>query len=149
MVCGVDGTESASAAMAVAADMAARLRLRPIAVRAHDPSSRVSLEPVAGPPGSDPVEEDERRAWALLTRAVEELGDDAEGRFVLGRAAQALQRVAARERSRLIVVGSTGGGMLRSLLLGSVSAQLVSTATTPVLIVPRGVRRWPRPGWRH
>jgi hypothetical protein len=51
LVFGVGGTEASRVAMQVAADLAARLRLRPIAVRAHESSSGVSLEPLSGRAG--------------------------------------------------------------------------------------------------
>lgn len=158
IVCGVDATEASRVAAKAAADLASRLRLRPIAVHAYEPPglTKVSPEPIFGPPGSDPLEVHEQQAWALLARSVEALdgpgrarsvgeldGTAAEGRFVLGPPAQALRRIAAREHSRLIVVGSSGAGMLRSMLFGSVSAQLASAATTPVVIVPWAARRWP------
>jgi nucleotide-binding universal stress UspA family protein len=128
IVCGVGGAESSRVTAAVAADLASRFRMRVIAVHAYEQA---------------PAEEDERRAWALLTHAVKDLDDAVEGRFVLGRPAEVLRRIATREESSLIVVGVSGAGPLRSTVCGTVSAQL-TTAARPVMIVPATARRWPR-----
>jgi nucleotide-binding universal stress UspA family protein len=144
IVCGVGGAASSLMTAAVAADFASRCRMRVIAVHAYEQASRATVEPLPGPAGPEPADEDERRAWALLTRTVKDLDDAVEGRFVLGRPAEVLQRVATREESSLIVVGVSGAGPLRSALCGTVSAQ-IATAARPVMIVPPAARRWPRP----
>jgi nucleotide-binding universal stress UspA family protein len=140
VVCGVDGTQESRAAATVAACLAARLGLRQVAVHAHERVSRVSWQPIEAPVADDPAEDEEPRAWRVLVRAVAELDGCAEGRFVHDRPAQALERVAAREQGRLIVVGSRGRGTLPSMLVGSVAAQLASASTRPIVIVPRSVR---------
>lgn len=53
-----------------------------------------------------------------------------------GRVSEAIQREALRCGATLIVVGSRGHGGLARLLLGSTSEALLSTARTPVLLVP-------------
>lgn len=54
-----------------------------------------------------------------------------------GRPATVLVREAKESRAELIVVGSRGLGPLRSMLLGSVSAEVVDHAPCPVLVVRR------------
>lgn len=143
ILCGIAAADGPPLAARVAADLGARMRLRPLVLHAHDPGSKISFEAIAGTPGSDPRADDAQRAWALLSRTVEQLGDSAEGRLVLGSAAPTLRRIGHRERSVLIVVGSSRRGLIRSILCGSVPAQLAGSATVPVVIVPRGARRWP------
>jgi nucleotide-binding universal stress UspA family protein len=59
-----------------------------------------------------------------------------EREFLVGDAVAELVR---RTRDAdLAIVGSRGYGPLRSVLLGSVSAQLVREAACPVMVVPRG-----------
>ena len=49
--------------------------------------------------------------------------------------ARALQNAASREKFDLIVVGSRGLGSTASILLGSVSRQVIATANCNVLVV--------------
>jgi nucleotide-binding universal stress UspA family protein len=60
---------------------------------------------------------------------------ECDGEIVEGPAAEALLRDAAG--ADLIVVGNRGQGELKSLLLGSVSQQVLHYASCPVLVVPR------------
>jgi nucleotide-binding universal stress UspA family protein len=55
-----------------------------------------------------------------------------------GRPASVIVNEAAERRTELIVVGSRGLGPLRSMLLGSVSAEVVDHAPCPVLVVRGG-----------
>ncbi len=79
---------------------------------------------------------------------LEEMLDDAaeslssESRVVrrttlVGRAGTLLVETAADLRAELVIVGSRGRGPLRSMLLGSVSAEVVDHASCPVLVVRR------------
>lgn len=65
-------------------------------------------------------------------------GDDVpatvSARLVQGPAASGL--VAVAEGARMLVVGRRGHGGLMSLLLGSVSSQVVNQSPVPVLVVP-------------
>jgi nucleotide-binding universal stress UspA family protein len=51
--------------------------------------------------------------------------------------ARALQQVASHEKFNLIVVGSRGLSSTASILLGSVSRQIVATADCNVLVIKR------------
>jgi nucleotide-binding universal stress UspA family protein len=76
-------------------------------------------------------------ALAELERAGDRLrGDDrtVSAQVEHGRAATVLARVAAAWRSDLLMVGSRGFSPLRSLLLGSTSAELVAHAPCSVLV---------------
>jgi hypothetical protein len=112
--------------VAVTAGLAARLRARSIALHASDTDYGPGPEEMAA-------------AARALSASADGLGESAEARFVLGPPAQMLEAVGARERSRLIVVGSRASGPLRSLLTGSVSGWLAGRASRPVVIVPPGV----------
>jgi nucleotide-binding universal stress UspA family protein len=74
-------------------------------------------------------------------------GLHAEGRVLTGRAATALAEEAMAIGADLIVVGSRGHGTIETMVLGSVSAELVDHARTPVLVargasVSRAVLAW-------
>jgi nucleotide-binding universal stress UspA family protein len=62
---------------------------------------------------------------------------DAEGVVVRGRPATVLVEEAERSSANLIVAGSRGHGPIATLILGSVSAELVDIAPCPVLIARR------------
>jgi nucleotide-binding universal stress UspA family protein len=128
IVCGVDASPGSRLAASLAGALAARLGVRVIAVHAHDA------------PHGTAGDEEIMRAWRLLSRTVDGLGDSAEGRLVFGSPRLMLNAVSAREQSRLIVVGDQRAGLLRSTLSHSVSMQLASTASRPVVIAPPATR---------
>ena len=91
------------------------------------------------PPDDEPAEEDEAKAvadaGAELARAA---GFAAEPRQVstTDSIGQAILDVAAALPASLVVMGSRGLTGLRSLLLGSVSHEVVTHSRIPVLVVP-------------
>jgi nucleotide-binding universal stress UspA family protein len=92
--------------------------------------------PAVGSPDRHPGLEFEQ----ILDEAVASLGKPtlAVDRTVLaGRPATLIVDAATNLRSELVVVGSRGRGPLRSMLLGSVSAEVVDHAPCPVLVVRR------------
>ena len=99
---------------------------------------------IAAGPGLDPgldadmIDNAERLATELVTRQLDELGDetlgvDIERAIVEGGPAPAL--LEAAEGADLLVVGSRGRGGFTGLLLGSVSQQCAHHAPCPVVIV--------------
>jgi len=81
-----------------------------------------------------------------LERALDEAAAalQAESRVVrrttlIGRPASLVVELAGELRADLVIVGSRGHGPLRSMLLGSVSAEVVDHAPCPVLVVRRAV----------
>jgi nucleotide-binding universal stress UspA family protein len=64
-------------------------------------------------------------------------GIDADGATLRGRPATVLVDEAARFAADLIIAGSRGHGPIASLVLGSVSAELVDHAPSPVLVARR------------
>lgn len=92
----------------------------------------------SSPPGVDPDPEPARHHHLALERALRDLGGP--GRHVEtmalhGRAASAIVDEARGWDADLIVVGSRGRGTWRSMVLGSVSAEVVDHAPCPVLVV--------------
>jgi nucleotide-binding universal stress UspA family protein len=67
--------------------------------------------------------------------ALDTPGRVVEARRFHGRPASVIVEQAARFRADLVVVGSRGLGPIRSMLLGSVSAEVVDHAPCPVLVV--------------
>ncbi len=80
------------------------------------------------------VKDLDRQLWNVgaLLRAPDR---GCEARVLRGRPASALVDEAKRWEADLIVIGSRGHGPLESLLLGSVSAEVVDHAPCPVLVV--------------
>jgi nucleotide-binding universal stress UspA family protein len=73
------------------------------------------------------------RVLALLRKS----GLDADGEVLRGRPATVLVDEARRFAADLVVAGSRGHGPIASLVLGSVSAELVDHAPCPVLVARR------------
>lgn len=138
IVVGVDGSEGAAAALAQAVREAklsgARLRV----VCAWEVPPEVFAGGFA--PGIDEATFNGFRdsAKAIVSEALAEAerlspGLETEGEAVDGQAADVLLREA--QDASLIVVGNRGRGGFASLLLGSVSQQVVHHAHCPVLVV--------------
>ena len=143
IVCGVDGSADSQAALGVAVDLAARLRLRLIMANVVEPSPT----PYAGASlgGAMPqsrlptMDREEEVAKGLLTEISEAMAlERADQRVVIGYAAERLADLADEEGAELIVVGSRGRGAFKAAFLGSVSTSLIGVARCPVLVVPPG-----------
>jgi len=138
IVVGVDGSEQGHAALGWAVQQARLVGARLRIVSAW----RVPPEAFRGGfmPGIDQATFDSFRevAETIVKEAVEEAerlapGLQCEGEAVDGQPTDVLLREA--EGASLIVVGNRGRGGFKSLLLGSVSQQVVHYASCPVLIV--------------
>lgn len=152
IVCGIDASPQAGAALRVASALAQRMGLTLVVVHAvPTPTPDLLLTAPAHVPvhveqidflGHDTGER-------LLTQAVEAVDVPlAEQRLERGRAAERLCAVAREEQARLVVVGSRGDGAIRTALLGSVSAAVVRDAPCPVVVVPPGMAGGPLDGQR-
>jgi nucleotide-binding universal stress UspA family protein len=148
IVCGVDGSPDAEAALAVAKDMAERLERRLVLVNVVEYAAP-PYEPVVPMSGGmgrpallDTAVEQQTAATELLARIADAAGvTDAEQRVVTGPAAERLAEIGDEEQAELIVVGSRGRGAFKAAFLGSVSTSLIGIARCPVLVVPPGVAR--------
>ena len=69
-----------------------------------------------------------------IVRRLERSGRSVESIFLRGRPATALVEEAIHFRADLVIVGSRGHGPIASLVLGSVSAEVVDHAPCPVLV---------------
>jgi nucleotide-binding universal stress UspA family protein len=145
IVCGVDGSNDAQAALQVAADLAARLELRLVVAHVAEPDyiPYAAAAPFGGRAGRHAVfeaaEAQEENAERLLEKVVAAAGlGDAEQRPCVGVPAERLADLADEEEAELIVVGSRGRGAFKAAFLGSVSTSLVGISRCPVLIVPPG-----------
>jgi len=127
---GHDGGDEAQGALEVALAAPGHVHL----VRVLQPVSMSLQASMAGvwTPPSD-LESEARKAFEA---EFSDLGDDVEREFLVGDAVAELVR--CTRAADLAIVGSRGYGPLRSVLLGSVSAQLVREAACPVMVVPRG-----------
>jgi nucleotide-binding universal stress UspA family protein len=143
IVCGVDGSVDSQDALAVANDLAARLRLRLIMTYVVEPSHA----PYAGVAalGAMPrlplstTEQQEEAGTRLLVELSAAMGlEQAEQRVVIGHPAERLADLADEEGAQMIVVGSRGRGAFKAAFLGSVSTTLIGVARCPVLVVPPG-----------
>ena len=144
IVCGVDDSPDAQAALHVAARLAIRLGLRLVVAHIAEP---VYLPYAAAAFGGtagrfavmEEAESQEESAARLLEAVVGAAGlVDPDRRAGVGLAAECLAELADEEVAELIVVGSRGRGALKSAFLGGVSSSLVGVARCPLPIVPPG-----------
>lgn len=139
IVCGVDGSEHALAAVRVAGQLAQALECRLIVVHALQGlratasylGARDSSPPLSGQPDARA-----KQAAGIVRDAIDSLGADATGAVETGSPWDVLEAVADRESSPLIVVAARGRGAVRAALFGSVAGRLATTARRPVVMVP-------------
>jgi nucleotide-binding universal stress UspA family protein len=138
IVCGIDGSAHALAAVGVARDLAKRLGCRVVLV--HAPRTLGSLPSYVGRPTTPSLSAQpdaaERETQAIMQAAVEVLGD-VPARTVVeaGHPASVLMTVAKREQGRLIVIAARGVGTVHAALLGSTAMALASSAEVPVVVL--------------
>jgi nucleotide-binding universal stress UspA family protein len=141
VICAVDDSSAARSAMRVALWLSTQLGSELLV--AHVIASTPPPSASASPGVPDRLAELERREAArfLHRLALEEgLGDDVERRLAHGGESEALRELAEEEDASLVVVGTRRRGNLRSALAGSVSLDLRSTCSRPVVVVPVGAR---------
>lgn len=138
IVVGVDGSAGARAALEFAAREAALRKARLRIVCAWEISAAVyagGFAPALDQATVDGFRADAEAVVQEAVAAAKELqpGIECEGKVVQGQAAEALLEEAPD--ADLIVVGNRGHGGFASLLLGSVSHQVVQHAPCPVTVV--------------
>jgi nucleotide-binding universal stress UspA family protein len=139
IVCGVDGSGHALAAVRVAGGLARQLGCRLLLVHAlHDLKAGASYlgAPSTNPPLGGQSDARDRQAAQIVGEARDSLDGFAEGVVETGSPWGVLESVADRESSALIVVAARGRGAVRSALFGSVARRLASTSGRPVVLVP-------------
>lgn len=132
---GVDGSKHAEAALGFAAQEASLRGARLLIVCVWD--IPMMIEPVGNYPEEsfEALREDAESIVGPAVARVAELQPlvACEGKVIEGRPAAVLLEEA--QQADMIVVGSRGRGGFASLLLGSVSQQLVHHAPCPVVVV--------------
>jgi nucleotide-binding universal stress UspA family protein len=139
-----DGSEDASQAARVAADLSQRTGSELHVVHAWRPLPQYAYPSLVSERYYPPYE---RGATMLLdeqVKSVEEAGATvAEAHLRAGAPSDAILDLAEELGPGLLVVGSRGTGAIERLLTGSVSEALVHHAACPVLVVRGGERAWP------
>lgn len=142
VVVGVDGSEGSRRALRWAA---AEANVRKDALELvhvwERPQAYAPLGLGAYPIDPEPIHDTARDLLGDLVAEAKELAPDVEVRGELVEAAPAHGLLEAARTADLLVVGSRGLGGFTSLLLGSVSQQVVHHAPCPVVIVPENEDR--------
>jgi len=139
ILCGVDDSRHARAALRVAAQLAGQLEARLLAVHVvHTGLASPELPPAHPLLVASALDAAVDGGEALLERILAEEHVDAERQVVHGFAADRLADLADDVGAELIVVGSRGRGAFKSAVLGSVSRELIGVARRPVVVVPAG-----------
>jgi len=141
IVVGIDGSHNASHALEWAMTEAA-LRKAPLSVVTVNPvtASYWTGNPVTVPADEERIVKVRKLAEDAVAAVAAKLGTDQPASVTItavhGFPAKSL--LDASEDCDLLVVGTRGGGGFGSLVLGSVSSQVVHHAQCPVLVVPAG-----------
>jgi nucleotide-binding universal stress UspA family protein len=104
---------------------------RLVLLAAHD-----QMEIVTTAPTAEFADETESPIGRELNEAARSATVPAEPRLLVGEPGTVIPHE-TREGIDVLVTGSRGYGPVKSVLLGSVSRQLVDHATCPVIVVPR------------
>jgi len=152
IVCGLDHDDRVRTLL-FATDLAVRMHARLVFLHVYG----VPVPPLPGVASGEAafdveatLEAGRKRGQWLLEDAAGVAGDAGvravETRLTAGDPAHEMRAAAEAEKADLILVGNRGRGWLRSMLLGSVSSDLVSDASTPVAVLPASARIAPRSG---
>lgn len=138
VVVATDGSSAAERAIELTGSIEwpAGTQLR-LVMAAEPPEPIISADWVR--PGNDQAQlaDVEAAASGVLEKAARELastGMDISRRVLRGRAASKIVENATEFRADLIIMGSRGHGTIASMILGSVSAEVVDQAPCPVLV---------------
>ena len=121
IVCGVDGSRGARAAVGVATSLAAQFGARLVAVHVLDRLTAVS-------------ETAERVAAAVLYDEVPDAGAVARGE--VGDVAERLAAVARDEGAAMVILGARSRGRSRAFLRARCAAELAELTNIPVVVAP-------------
>ncbi|MGH2879740.1 MAG: universal stress protein [Solirubrobacteraceae bacterium] len=135
----IDGSEHAKRALGEAIDLADMAKAKLTVISVHQrPSTLMVGGPIVPPVDFGELDLALQSEHAqLLDSALEQVPDDVSVTKVLGEGppAPAILAQAKKDDSDLIVMGSRGRGGMASMLLGSVSHQVLQHSGVPVLVV--------------
>ena len=136
IVCGVTNDDEGRGALAVAAELSERLRLRLVLVHVADGIPRSDANGDGS--GRFTTRAGRRGAARFAARLAAEYGvaDRVEERSAVSEPAALLGQIADEEAADLIVVGSRARGRLRRGLESRLARELETTTPVPVLIAP-------------
>jgi nucleotide-binding universal stress UspA family protein len=137
LVCCVDDSEGARAALRVGRELAEKLDHELMLLHIEPATEAPGVSAVPG--GQERLRDAELRdAEELLARLAREAGLDPNTarRTEIGRAADRILAVCADVLPELVVIGSHGRSGIRAALLGSVSSTVAARAPCPCVIVP-------------
>jgi nucleotide-binding universal stress UspA family protein len=139
IVVGVDGSDTAVAALRWAIDHARRTGSTVVAVHAWEYPFTGDMTGTAAMPSRDLLVEG---AQATLAHAIEQAGPTSDVKVVseVIEGSSSMRLIERSAGASLLVVGARGHGGFLSLLLGSVATQCVNHATVPVVVVPNAER---------
>jgi len=143
IVCGVDASEGARAAARVAGGLAEALHADLVLVHVASMGGS-SVRPLSWARTPELHDAWRRRVTRAAAELLDEIVDDvgappSTARICLfGDPAFRLATVAERRAALALVVGCRRRGPMRAAVLGSVSAELATGASCPVLVVPEG-----------
>jgi nucleotide-binding universal stress UspA family protein len=136
----IDGSDHASRALSEAVDLAVRNNASLTVMTAvPDPTTWMLAGPgyMGGVNMEELGQEAEREYGKLLHQAVDSLPNELPATKLLahGRAAQCILEQLDKDNHDLVVMGSRGRGGMQSLLLGSVSHEVLNASPAAVLVV--------------
>jgi nucleotide-binding universal stress UspA family protein len=138
IVCGVDDTPAAAAALEAAAELSARLELRLVVVTVAEAFTDDEGRPI------DSLTTNHAREGArrLLQRLADDAGlpATAERRYDVGTPAEALARAAQEERADMLVIGAGRRRLLRPRAGVQLAEELGAACPCPVVVVPTATR---------
>ena len=140
IVCGVTDSDKGRGALAVAAELSARLGLRLVLVHVAD---GIAPPDVNGDSSESVTTRADRQGAARVVAhlaAEHGVADRAEQRSAVGDPAALLGQIAAEEAADVIVVGARVRGRLRRRLESRLAHQLETETPVPVLIAPARTR---------
>ena len=105
-------------------------------IPATAPVTGLDAGPIVTPEATEELDHAlHEEAQAALTRTVSALGRPAEHMLVMGDPADELCRVAKEGHFDVVALGSHGKGLMKRMVLGSVSHHVLQHAPCPVLVV--------------
>ena len=133
LVVGYDGSDKGRAALDRALGLASELGSRVVVVFGYAPPGIWGGE-IAD--HEQAIEELGERVTAEAQALAAAAGAEIEVALVPKRASEALLETASARDARMIVVGTSGEGALKGMILGSTANKLLHLTDRPVLVVP-------------